>query len=68
MRRGTINCKCGQIFYFESASELPQPTIKCPKCEGLHDISNYPDNETEIENPIEVEDEKEIGEEDGTNI
>ncbi len=58
MRCGTINCKCGQIFYFESASEILPPTVRCPKCEGSHDISNYSDNETEIENPIEVEDKK----------
>ena len=47
MKHGTINCKCGQTFYFESASNQ----IKCIRCDLDHDITNYPEKSetTEVE-------------------
>lgn len=56
MKYGTINCKCGQLFYFESNND----TINCPNCRVIHNIVSYPEK---IEGPIE-----EVGEEDGVDI
>ena len=52
MKHGTINCKCGQQFYFESASNQ----INCIQCNLSHDISNYPEKSeiTEVEFTDEV--------------
>ena len=41
MKYGTINCSCGQQFYFESMSV----GINCIKCAKTHDISEYPEKE-----------------------
>ena len=56
MRCGTINCKCGQLFYFESNSE----TVQCPTCEMIFDTTIYPEKPEE---PIE-----EVGGQNGTDI
>ena len=49
MRYGTITCECKQVFYFETVAE----TIKCPKCQMIHNIESYPEKvEEEI---LEVE-------------
>ena len=73
MKHGTINCKCGQQFYFESASNQ----INCIQCDFAHDISNYPEKSevTEVEFTDEVvqEPQNDIppvieGESDGTDI
>ena len=45
MKYGTINCKCGQQFYFESASNQ----INCIQCDLTHDISNYPEKSEIVE-------------------
>ena len=37
--RRTINCSCGQQFYFESMGV----SINCIKCAKPHDISEYPE-------------------------
>ena len=41
MKYGTINCSCGQQFYFESMGV----GINCIKCAKTHDISEYPEKE-----------------------
>ena len=72
MKHGTINCKCGQQFYFESASNQ----IKCIQCDLAHDISNYPEKSevTEVEFTEEIQEpQNDIpptieGEPDGTDI
>ena len=50
MRHGTVNCSCGQQFYFETL----RTQINCIKCDKTHDISSYPEKE-EIEEIIEEE-------------
>lgn len=54
MKAGTINCVCGQQFYFESLAK----TISCIKCNKVHDISLYPlkIDESLPEQPEEVDD------------
>lgn len=51
MRHGTINCSCGQQFYFETL----RAKIYCIKCEKEHDISSYPEIEEPKEEILEVE-------------
>ena len=38
MRQGTINCKCGQMFYFETAYKI----INCIKCGKEHEVTEFP--------------------------
>lgn len=40
MREGTIKCRCGQDFYFKTASSA----VKCPnpKCGAELDVTEYP--------------------------
>lgn len=47
MKYGTINCQCGQVFYFETMS----PITSCPSCKNEYDIISYPEKikESEIE-------------------
>lgn len=49
MKQGTINCACGQQFYFESNAT----NITCIKCDKAHDISEYP--ELVVVEPIKME-------------
>lgn len=49
MRCGTINCSCGQSFYFETA----QNKIHCIKCGKEHDVSAFPFKEDIVEVPAE---------------
>ena len=53
MKYGTINCTCGQQFYFESNAT----NITCIKCDQAHDISGYPELVVvePIEEPIKME-------------
>ena len=53
MKYGTINCACGQQFYFESNAT----NITCIKCDQAHDISGYPELVVvePIEEPIKME-------------
>ena len=53
MKHGTINCSCGQQFYFETL----RTQINCIKCDKVHDISSYPEKGEEIieEEILEVE-------------
>ena len=44
MRHGTINCSCGQQFYFETL----RTKIYCIKCDKEHDISSYPEKVDEL--------------------
>lgn len=37
MRCGTINCSCGQEFYFETTKEH----IACIKCKKGHDVKSF---------------------------
>ena len=50
---GTIKCKCGQLFSFESASN----NIECIQCHKGYDITNYPvkEEEEEIEEATIIE-------------
>ena len=69
MKHGTINCKCGQQFYFESASNQ----INCIQCDFSHDISNYPEKSETTEVEFTEEPQNDIpptieGEPDGTDI
>ena len=69
MKHGTINCKCGQQFYFESASNQ----INCIQCNLSHDISNYPEKIEITEVEFNEEPRNDIppaieGEPDGTDI
>lgn len=50
MRYGTINCKCGQEFYFETVNSK----ISCINCKGGYDISDYPEKVEKTE-PITEE-------------
>ena len=45
MKYGTINCSCGQQFYFESMGV----GINCIKCAKTHDISEYPEKVEDVE-------------------
>jgi hypothetical protein len=54
MREGTINCECGQSFYFETVNTQ----IACIKCNKMHDVSGYPFKE-EIQEIEEVEEQPE---------
>lgn len=56
MRCGTINCTCGQQFYFETMNT----EVACIKCKKVHDISAYPGK---VEEP-----QPEEGESDGVDI
>ena len=58
MRCGTIKCKCGQQFYFETMNT----EIACIKCKKVHDISAYPEK---VEKPQPAIEE---GESDGADI
>ena len=49
MRCGTINCSCGQSFYFETV----QTKIRCIKCGKEHDVSAFPFKEDIAEVPAE---------------
>lgn len=60
MKCGTINCKCGQQFYFETMNN----EIACIKCKKIYDVSSYPEKvEIEI-----IEPEIEGTESDGADI
>ena len=50
MKSGTITCKCGQQFYFETNSD----TITCIKCKKIHNITTYPEK---VEEPVSEGDE-----------
>ena len=56
MKCGTIICKCGQRFYFETNNT----TISCIKCKTVFDVSSYPEK---VEEPVIEE-----GESDGADI
>jgi hypothetical protein len=45
MRYGTINCTCGQEFYFESA----RTHVNCINCDKEYDITSYPEKAEEVE-------------------
>lgn len=51
---GVINCKCGQLFGFESAVS----TINCPKCGSTYLTKDY-GTEKEIIIEVEVEESEE---------
>lgn len=55
VRYGTINCDCGQSFYFETVRKK----VSCIKCDKEHDASTFPVKE---EPPVEE------GDPDGTDI
>ena len=38
MRCGTINCSCGQSFYFETSRKI----VNCISCNKEYDVANYP--------------------------
>jgi hypothetical protein len=61
MRHGTINCSCGQRFYFETL----RTQINCIKCDKTHNISSYPEKVDEVEESIEEPIEEEILEVEG---
>lgn len=44
MKYGTINCTCGQQFYFETVNY----TVTCIKCKKVYEITSYPEK---IEEP-----------------
>ena len=48
LKYGTINCSCGQQFYFESMGI----GINCIKCAKPHDISEYPEKEEVVEEEV----------------
>lgn len=56
MKCGTINCNCGQQFYFETNNT----EIACIKCNNIHDTTKYPEK---IEEPPQEE-----GESNGVDI
>jgi hypothetical protein len=56
MRCGTINCSCGQLFYFETA----QTKIHCIKCGKEHDVSAFPFKEDIVEVPAEEAEYEEV--------
>lgn len=58
MKCGTINCSCGQTFYFETANVM----INCIRCDKEHDISGYPELQ-----PVEQIEEVEFTEEPNQN-
>ena len=45
MHCGTLNCHCGQTFWFETVN----PEINCITCNAPHDITSYPFKEDPIE-------------------
>ena len=45
MKYGTINCSCGQQFYFETMADK----INCIACKKEYGISSYPEK---VEEPI----------------
>ena len=49
IRRGTINCSCGQLFYFETV----RTKIHCIKCDKEHDVSAFPFKDDIVEVPAE---------------
>ena len=54
---GTINCSCGQLFYFETS----QTKIHCIKCGKEYDVSAFPFKEDIVEvqtEEVEYEDVK----------
>lgn len=55
IRCGTINCSCGQSFYFETV----QTKVNCIKCNKEYDVSTFPfkDNIVEVvtEEQVQVE-------------
>ncbi len=55
MHCGTINCECGQQFYFETVRRK----LSCIRCGKEHDVTDYPFKE---EPPVEE------GDPDGTDI
>ena len=48
LKYGTINCSCGQQFYFESMGI----GINCIKCAKPHDISEYPEKVEVVEEEV----------------
>jgi hypothetical protein len=49
IRCGTINCSCGQLFYFETV----RTKIHCIKCDKEHDVSAFPFKDDIVEVPAE---------------
>lgn len=41
MKFGEITCKCGLLFYFESATD----EVECVGCGYKHDVSMFPQKE-----------------------
>ena len=68
MKYGTINCTCGQQFYFEKSENIigydenynPIFIVNCIRCKKTHDVSDYPEK---IEEPT-----TEVGDQNGTDI
>ena len=77
MKYGTINCTCGQSFYFEKSEniigyeeehtpiydDLGPLIVNCIKCKKSYDVITYPEKLETLEDPA-----IEVGEEDGTDI
>ena len=38
MIHGTLQCTCGQEFYFETTKDY----IACIKCKKIHDVKSFP--------------------------
>lgn len=38
MKHGTLQCTCGQEFYFETTKDC----IACIKCKKIHDVKGFP--------------------------
>lgn len=53
MKFGEITCKCGQLFYFESATD----EVECVGCGFKHDVSMFPNKED-----VEIDKEETINE------
>ena len=62
MKHGTVNCSCGQMFYFETLTA----SIKCIKCQKVYNTESYPEKPEDL--PLEDPTTEEVGEEDGINI
>ena len=43
MIHGTLQCTCGQKFYFETTRDY----IACIKCKKRHDVKSFPIKEVE---------------------
>ena len=57
MKYGTINCTCGQEFYFETIRE----EVRCIKCNKKYSTADYPEQEEVIEEEV-IQEETEEGE------